>query len=243
MIETTGDLINFTLRASGINGVGQTPLAEDSNTALDLLRMLLSQWQRKRWLVWNEQDTAAISTGAQWYSIGPGSGNDFAVARPDKLHSAWCRLQPFAGPNPVDLKLMIVQAPEDWARLTIKDLKSLPTIAFLDTGFPNARATFYPVPPAGIYEMHIMTKATLPVYATLTDPLGVPEEYIEALMWSLCVRLQMAYGLPSRPDHVAAMKQAINVIQTANAQVATLMMPADLMHGGSDVSNWISRGP
>ena len=54
MLDTTGDLITFVLRASGINGVGQTPLAEDSNTGLDFLRMLMAQWQRKRWLIWNE---------------------------------------------------------------------------------------------------------------------------------------------------------------------------------------------
>jgi hypothetical protein len=61
-------------------------------------------------------------------------------------------------------------------------------------------------------------------------------------MWSLCVRMQMAYGLPSRPDHVAAMKQALNVIMMANTQIAEARMPAFLIGRGGDVSSWAGRG-
>lgn len=204
--------------------------------------MLLSQWQRKRWLVWNEQEVAAVATGANSYTIGPGPGTDFVSARPDRIHAAFCRLQPFGGPNPVDLPLQIIEAHEDWAGITIKDLKSIPAAVFYDSSFPVGRVYFWPVPSAAHYEMHLVVKASLPTYTTLTDPLGVPDEYIEAMMWSLCVRLQMSYGLPARPDHTAAMKQAINVIEMANTQIGLLSMPAALTHRGGDVSSWAGRG-
>jgi hypothetical protein len=210
-IETTGDLINFVLRASGLNGVGQTPMAEDSNTGLDMLRMLIAQWQRKRWLVWNEQETAKISTGANSYTIGPGL--DFDTARPERIHAAWCRMQPFGGPNAVDIALNIIQAKEDWALTTIKDLHSLPTNVFYDSAFPIGRVYFWPVPSGSQYEMHLVTKATLPVYTSLYDPLGLPDEYIEALMWSLCVRMQMAYGLPARQAQAANPNYTIALIE------------------------------
>jgi hypothetical protein len=239
MLNTTGDLITFTLRAAGVNGVGQTPMAEDSNTGLDLLRMLMAQWQRKRWLIWNEQEVSVVSTGSQFYTIGP--GQDFDTARPDKIHAAWCRMQPFAGPNPVDIPLTIIEAKEDWAGISIKDLKSLPAAVFYDSSFPIGQVTFWPVPIAAHYEMHLVVKASLPVYTTLFDPLGVPDEYLEAMMWSLCVRLQMAYGLQARPDHVAAMKQAINVIEMANSQIKVLNLPNFGRHGG-DVSSWVGKG-
>ena len=62
-------------------------------------------------------------------------------------------------------------------------------------------------------------------------------------MWSLCVRMQMAYGLPARPDHVAAMKVAMNTIKLANSQIKLLSMPAALVgRGGGDVSSWWGRG-
>jgi hypothetical protein len=228
------------LRASGINGVGQTPLAEDSNTCLDMLRMLIAQWGRKRWLVWNEQELSVVSTGADYYTIG-GAGADFNTARPDKIHAAWVRLNPQSGQNPVDIPLTIIQAKEDWSVITIKDLKSLPAAVFLDTSWPQGRVYFWPVAPAGAnYELFLVIKGGLPVYTTLVDPLALPEEYIEALMWSLCVRMEMAYGLPARPDHVAAMRQAVNVVQTANTQIATLRMPS--FGGSGDVSSFAGRG-
>jgi hypothetical protein len=241
VIETTGDLINFVLRASGLNGVGQTPLADDSNTCLDHLRMLVAEWQRKRWLIWSLIEKSAVSTGANSYTIGP--GQDFDTPRPDKLHAAFVRLMPFAGPNPVDIPLGIIEAREDWSAITIKDLRSIPAAVFYDSAFPVGVLRFWPVPPANHYEMHVTIKAALPTYTTLVDPLALPEEYHAALMWSLCVRMQMSYGLPARPDHVAAMKEAINTIKMANTQIGLLSMPAAL--GGrrnGDVSSWVGQG-
>ena len=241
MLATTGDLIQFVLRSVGISGVGQTPLAEDANTCLDFMRMLIAQWQRKRWLIWHEQEVSKVATGNNFYTIG--QGQDFDTARPDKIHAAWCRMMPFGGPNPVDIPLGIIEAHEDWAGITIKDLKSLPSAVFYDSSFPIGRVHFWPVPPAGIYEMHLVLKGSLPVYTTLTDPLALPDEYMEALMWSLCVRMAMAYGLPARPDHVGAMRVAMNTVMMANAQIPLLSMPAALSgHRGGDVSSWVGRG-
>jgi hypothetical protein len=241
MIETTGDMITFVLRASNINGVGQTPLAEDSNTGLQFMNWLMSQWRKKRWMVWNLPSTSLVSTGANSYSIGP--GGDYDLPRPDRIHAAWCRMQPFGGPNPVDIPLSIIEAKEDWAGITIKDLKSIPAAVFYDSGFPMGSIYFWPVPPGGIYEMHLVTKAPLPTYTTLTDPLALPDEYEEALMWSLCVRMQLAYGLPTNPGHVGAMKLAINTVKMANTQIPLLSMPAALSgRRGGDVSSWQGKG-
>jgi hypothetical protein len=241
MIETTGDLITFVLRASGINGIGQTPSAEDSNTGLQFLVWQIAQWRRKRWMVWNLPSTSIVSTGANFYTIGP--GEDFDIPRPDKIHAAWCRLKPFGGPNAVDLPLAIIEAKEDWAGITVKDLKSLPAAVFYDSSWPVGQVYFWPVPPGGDYEMHLVTKADLPTYTMLTDPLALPDEYEEALMWSLCVKMQMSYGLPARPDHVAAMKVAMDTIKMANSQIPLLSMPAALTgRRGGDVSSWQGKG-
>jgi hypothetical protein len=240
MIATTGDLISFVLRASGLNGVGQTPLAEDSNTCLDFLRMLMAQWQRKRWLVWAEQEVSLTSTGADSYTIGPGQAIN--TARPDKIQAAFVRLSPFTGPNAVDIPLAIIEAHEDWAGVTVKELQSLPAAVFYDSAFPVGSVYFWPVPTAAVYQLHLVLKVSLPVYTGLTDALNLPPEYIEALIWSLSVRMQMAYGMPARPDHVAAMKQAINVIQNANSQIPLLSMPAGLVWGAGDASSWSGRG-
>src|SRR4029077_4220380 len=192
MISTTGDLITFVLRASGINGVGQTPLAEDSNTGLDMLRMLIAGWQRKRWMVWNEQELSKVSTGANFYTIGP--AQDFDSPRPDEIHAAWCRLKPFGGPNAVDISLAIIENHEDWAGIGVKDLKSLPAAVFYDSSFPIGRVYFWPVPPGGDYEMHLVVKAILPIPVAVTDTMDLPPEYLDAVVSNLACRIVVASG-------------------------------------------------
>jgi hypothetical protein len=209
----------------------------DMNDATSLLVMMLGQWQRKRWLVWNEAETAKVSTGSQWYSVGP--GGDFNMPRPDKLHGGFVRFQPFAGPNPVDIPLAIIEAKEDWGKITIKDLKSIPEVMFYDSAFPMGRVTFYPVPPSGLYELHIFTKAQLPVYVHLTDQLLVPPEYLDAIVNNLALRLP---GAQITPLLLGQARASLETIRLANAQISTLSLPGILGGRGGDVSSWSGRG-
>lgn len=227
MIQTAGDLITFALRAAGIIGVGQTAAAEDSYTGLDFLRMLIAQWNRQRWLSYVEQEVAvASSTGAQSYTIGPGM--DFNCARPDYITAAYARIIPGSPPNLVDVPLTVLMSREDYAQISIKTLETFPAFVFYESGYPTGRIYVWPVPPAGMYGIYLSVKAALPTYTTLTDPLNLPDEYLEALVWSMCVRLQMAYGLPARQDHAAAMTRAMQTLRQANTQIPQLAIPAPL---------------
>jgi hypothetical protein len=224
VIETTGDLITFALRTAGINGVGQTPLAEDSNTGLQLLSNLMAEWQRKRWLVWTLVDSSITSTGATSYTVGP--TGDFAIARPDKLEAAYARLLPTGPGLSVDYPLALILAREDFSKLTLKTLTTFPSSVFYDSSFPTGLLYFWPVPPSGQFELHIVTKQGLPAYTTLTDDLALPPEYMSAALYSLAVELAMNYGLDPRPSIVMKMRAALQVVRTANIQPATLNMPS-----------------
>jgi hypothetical protein len=224
-IETVGDLITFALRTSGVNGVGQTPLAEDFTDALVLLRAMLAGWQRKRWLVPNEVDLAITSTGAASYTIGP--------IRPDRVHAAYVRLLG-SNDNPPDIRLTVIDSYEDYAQITLKNLSTFPQAVFYDATWPDGLLKFWPIPPAGAYELHVLFTAPLPIYVNLTDELNLPPEYLEALIYSLAVRLAMNYGLDPRPAHVMAMRQAMNTLRMANTRVSQAMMPAGVgASGGS----------
>jgi hypothetical protein len=235
LISTAGDLITFALRASGINGVGQTPMAEDSNTGLELLRNLIAQWQKKRWMEYVLQEVSVpSSTGAQFYTIGP--GQDFDCARPDYIAAAYIRILGGSPGNLVDIPIQIIHAREDYAGISVKTLQSMPAVVWYESQWPTGRVYWWPVPPGGMYGLYLTVKSPLPTYSTLTDPLNLPPEYNEALIWSLCVRLQMSYGLQARPDQVAAMNQAMQVLRQANLQIAELAIPAPGGRRGSDIS-------
>lgn len=234
MISTTGDMILFVLRASGITGVGQTPSAEDANTCLQILADLIAQWQRKRWLNYALQEVSvAASTGAQYYTIG--IGQDFDCARPTHIKAAYIRILT-GGPNQVDMPVEIINSREEYASISIKTLQTIPYAVFLDTQFPIGRVYWWPVPPAGMYGLYLEVQAPLPTYSTLVDPLNLPAEYYRALRWTLCVEMQLAYGLPPNPGHVAAMNVALSVLRVANAQIPELEIPRSLGRIRSDVS-------
>jgi hypothetical protein len=225
-LNTAGDLIAFALRSASINGVGQTPSAEDSNDGLILLRSLVAQWQQKRWLVPSLTDIAKLATGAETYTIGPGL--DFNTPRPAKIESAYARFMGIPGPNTVDYPLGIIESREAYNAIGLKNLSTIPLALFYESAYPAALLHFWPVPPSGQYELHISTKAALPTYASLTDPIGLPAEYTEALIYSLAVRFAINWGLDPRPAHVMAMQQALNTIRQANFQIPQMAMPAGI---------------
>ncbi len=227
MIRTTGDLITFALRTSGINGVGQTPLAEDSNTGLQLLSNIVAEWQRRRWLVWSLVDTAITATGADSYSVG--SGGDFDIARPDKLEAAYARLLPTGPGLSVDYPLGLILAREDFSKITLKTLTTFPGSVFYDSAYPTGQLYFWPVPPAGQFDLHIVTKQGMPSYTALTDDLALPPEYMSAALYSLAVELALNYGLDPRPGVIMKMRAALQTIRLANVQPATLSLPPGVM--------------
>ena len=273
--ETVEDAILLALRLAGrINdqqSVSDT--SKDMYDALSLLIMMMGQWQRKRWSIWNEQEVSLVSTGANFYTIGP--GQDFDTARPDKIQAAWVRLggvsgsfgttggyllgvadvMPFplgdtgsgsgtgATANLVDISLSIIEAKEDWAAIAIKDLKSIPAAVFYDSSFPIGRVYFWPVPPAAAYQMHLVVKASLPVYAALNDPLNLPPEYLDAVVNNLACRIIVASGGQISPFLLGQARASLETIKMANSQIPLLSMPwplAGRRHG--DVSSWAGRG-
>ena len=259
--ETVQQAVFLALRMAGritdTQSVSDT--SKDVNDAFSLLVMMLAQWQRKRWLIWNEEEVWIPSTGANFYTIGP--GQDFSTARPDKIHAAWVRLRPSGGwgselpdqlpfplgqqpgINPVDIPLQIIEAREDWSQIAIKDLRSIPAAVFYDSSFPVGRLYFWPVPIAAEYGLHVVVKGSLPVYAAITDPMGLPPEYVDAVVNNLACRIIVASGGQISPFLLGQAKASLETIKLTNSQIQLLSMPAALSgHRGGDRSSWAGAG-
>lgn len=150
-----------------------------------------------------------------------------------------------AAGSTIDYPMSIIESREDYARITLKTFQTLPGALFYDSAWPTGNLHLWPVPQPGQYEIHIYTKAPLPVYATVNDALNLPPEYSEALLFSLAVRIEMGAGGDPKPSHVQAMRAALATIRQANTQVPSLQMPAGLpgmrRHGyGSNQAAMIS---
>src|SRR5258706_11652035 len=152
------DIIKLALKDAGVLGVGQTPLAEDANDALDTMNAMIGQWRRKRWLVWVLRTDSIVSTGATSYTVGP-AGSDIVIApRPDKLESAYFRQTVQSQPNQIDYPLEIISSREVYNRIALKQLQSFPSYIYYESSFPQARIYPWPVPQANIYSLFISTK-------------------------------------------------------------------------------------
>jgi len=248
---TVNDLCLQALKECGAWGVGQTPLGDDIKDAWVRLQFMLQQWQMKRWLVYHLVTFGVTSTGAQTYTIGPGgdfqitpnpfnyqfapqSGSGIVVTRPERIESAFIRQVTSNNPNQVDWPLTIINSREDYNRIAIKQLTSFSQYLYYDNSFPLGTLYPWPIPQANIYALYVTIKAPLPIaFLTLATRINLPYEYYNAILYNLAIRLRPKYGISAmQGDHLPGLaKDALNVLRTANLQIANLQMPASLQRG------------
>jgi len=234
-MPTPLDLINLSLFSAGIVGTGQTASAQDVNNSFALLNYMLSEWQRKRWIVWHLVDLAVVSNGSTSYTVGPG-GNINVAQRPDRLEAAYLRQLVAAPPFQVDFPIQILEAREDFARISLKELTSFTRYMWYDAAYPTGAIYPWPLPNATIYELHILIKEQLSQFTALNQSFNLPLEYENAVHWNLTDRLVTAYQAPLSPDQVNKIermaKSSLNTIRKANTQIARLTMPPNLVRPG-----------
>lgn len=227
-MTTAGDLISLSLREAGVIGIGQTAGAQDFTDCMRILNGMMSQWQRRRWIVYHLVESVVQANGALNYTVGP--GGDFSIQRIDSIESAFFRQNVNTEPNNVDYPLTPIRAREDYNKIALKSLASFPQVFFFDSGYPLGYLYVWPLPDSS-YELHITTKQALPQFTSLPEEIELPPEYEEALHYNLAVRLKPLYGLPPDPTITQLAKIALNTIKNANAQIMKLQMPDDLIKG------------
>lgn len=229
-LTTPQDLISFSLRAIGVLGVGQTALAEDYRDAFSVLNAMLSVWNRRRWMVYHLIDVTKVSTGAQFYSVGPGA--DFDTPRPDRLEFAFFRQMVSSQPNNVDYPLHILESREDYNLIALKGLTSFPGAIFYDSAFPWGYVYPWPIPQSGLYEIHLTLKGQLSQFASYVQSLNLPPEYVETIWTNLALRLAAIYpGSVVTPETKGLASASLQTVQGANLQIPLLRMPAGLGRG------------
>lgn len=221
---TVRDLIVGALVDSGAFGRGMPPSADAVNAGLQRLNWMISQWGRKRWIVYRLAEYSIMSDGSESYTVGPGGQIDIPV-RPNAIEYAFMRQTLNITPdNPVDYPLMMINSHEDYSRVTLKKLKSWPEAVFYDPVLPLGVIKTVPVLQAS-YELFFGIKQVLSRYGSLNDVLGLPEEYEAALYYNLLIRVGAKYRIAQDPVNVALAKDGLNVLREANNAISTLQMP------------------
>ena len=236
-MTTWVELINLIFRDSGVLGVGQALQAQDTSDAVQRINMMLSQWKRRRWLVYHLVDYSHTMDGSLFYTIG--SGGDINVTRPNSIESAFMRQSVQSAPNQIDYPLRLIQSYEDYSRIALKNMQAGPSwYLFYDSGYPLGK--LYPWPLAGgsaggsgPFELHIQVKSELTTVGDITQDIALPPEYEEAIYAVQKQRTRSAYRLPPDKDINDQARAALETLRTANFQIPTLNMPAGIQARGA----------
>lgn len=226
-INTPNDIIKFALKVAGITGTGVTPKPEDVNDMFNDLNMMLAVWNRERFMEFNELDIGITATGQTSYTIGP--NGDFNTPRPDQLQSAYLRI--LNDPNPsnqnIDIPLSIIYSHEDYGLIGQKELQTISNAVFYDSAFPLGNLYFVPIPQGGnLYEVHVILKNSLGTFPSLTTPISLPPEYLNAIYWNLAKRALPRYGRASNSEIDFQASAGKDAVRGANTQLRMLRMPA-----------------
>jgi hypothetical protein len=231
-VDTVLQLVTNALIDAGIEGIDEDIEQPVLNRAFVQLNWLLATWPRKRYLDYRIQDYAIVSTGAQTYSVGL-NGDVNLNPRPDRLEYAFLRfLNSSSGNLFVDRPIDIIQSHEDYARITVKNIGTLPWRIFYDPEWPVGKLLPWPIPQAGLYEMHVGFKVIPNRFRSLQDKINLPPEYEAAMNWCLARRLRVSYQMPADPTIDSIARDALNAIRLANQAVGTLRLPAFLRNRG-----------
>lgn len=228
-VDNYQTLIVNALQDAGIVGIDEDVEPAVLQRAVRQCNWILAQWARKRWLTYRIQDYSFIATGAQAYAVGPGGVINISP-RPDRLEYAFLRFlqQVPSGGTPVDIPIDIIQSHEDYSRITVKSIGTLPWRIFYDPLWPMGLLFPWPVPQASIYQIHVGFKVVLPRFGNVQQQITFPPEYEVALNFSLARRLRMSYQLPPDPTLDSLCRDALNVLRLANTAVGLLRMPSAL---------------
>lgn len=226
-----GDLITQALKLTGAVPQGQTPSAEESNDALTMANQMLSAWNAKRWDVYGLNDVSTPATGALSYTLG--TGEAFNTPRVDRLEAAYMVQDVNGNAYPVSYNLKILQAYEDYARISVKNLPSFAQYVFYDAAYPIGNVYFWPVPNLPGITLHVLVKQPLEQFGGLTQEITLPPPYLEALLYNLVVRLKPMYGMPPDPTITALASAALNTLSNSNAQVPRAQIDSRLKGGGA----------
>jgi len=221
---TPRDIINLALKTANVVGVGQSSLPEDINDCFNMLNMMIAQWQRRRYMVYNLKTVSITATGATSYTIG--LGQQFNTERPAKIEAAFIRMQ--GGSNlPVDYPLQVLRAKEDYDRISIKTLNAFPQYVFYDSTFPVGNVFVWPVP-NNQYQIFLTVMTQLQAFQNLSEVIVMPNEYLDAMQWNLADRILTIYGLPENPKITRYAEVSMRAIMENNSQIPLLHMPVAL---------------
>lgn len=240
------ELINLSLRTSGILGVGQVALTQDLTDAQVMLKLLMQQWRQKRWLVFRLNSIMIpLVPGKPVYTVGPAPADipTDGSFRPANIQSCYLRQDVGSGPNsyPVDFAMRITNSRQEYDAISLKNLMSWPSLIYYDPKVPLADLYVWPIPVQTLFHLYIAWQQAIDVAAEGAQSLELesvlPAETQLALMYELARLTAINYKMPQDATLDGAARAAINTMRSTNFALRPLGMPPGLVGSGARMKN------
>jgi len=168
------------------------------------------------------------------------NGN-FAIPRPLAITNAFTRITA-SGQTGLDYQIDIVNR-DKYAAIGLKGLNGpWPILLYYDPTFPLGNIYFYPNP-SQVGVLHLWTDTILTDFATLTQPINLPQGYAQAIKCNLALWLAPEYGKTAGSLLVSQAKESKNSIRSLNAMPAVqAFYDADIVRRTRTDAGWIMHG-
>lgn len=226
LANTVNDLITIAYRSVNITQQGQTPDANQLAFGLAHYNLMMANFVGMGIDTWPRATLSkALSAGTASYTIGPSGA--IVASRPIMV------LNVYKSNGTTDSPLYEMSKRE-YFKLASKTTAGTPLYYFYDQGFASATAPgtiyIYPVPanadlPLTLY-VDVRTSFT-PSTSPATDKPLCPDEWQDAVMWNLAVRILQHTGRPVPQEIMFLAQTALRNASGLDVEEAKLMPHPD----------------
>lgn len=203
--QATRDLIiTEALRLVGGVATGETPSTYQISESADALNLMVLAWQADGMPLWAlKQYNFSLTDNTNSYEIG--IGKTLNVPKPLKIIQAWRRTS-----SNIDIPLTTLTK-NSYNLLSSKTSTGVPTQYYYDPQNLFGTIFIWPTPLSTTDSIYIVYQRPFEDFNASTDTPDFPQEWHEALIYGLAVRLAPKYGMP--PMDRRELKEEANAIR------------------------------
>lgn len=208
------DMLTRALRAVGNVGSGETPNADDINTALLAANDMLDSWSASKLFVFQMLEESFPLVASQGvYLVGPSGA--FVTVRPTAVQSAFVRM------GALDFPLEPI-GNDAYSSIGMKaSFSAIPKFFYYNPQATNGELSIWPVPQSGL-TIFMQSPQQLTQFTDLATDIALPPGYAEAIRYALMPRLA-AEGLGTvNAEQLKLAESSVARIQTLNSNVPVL---------------------
>jgi len=203
------EAIRSSMRKISALSSGQEPTPQEYKDCLEALNLMLDSWSADIAEVFSyTREEFTMTPGTAEYTIG--DAGDFDTVRPKEILSAFVQYPGANNKYGIDV---VGQERYDYQNLA--NTPGRPRKMYYNPTYPLGTLFFYYSPNAA-FTLTLKTKKALGVYTSINDEITLPQEYNEAIVFNLILRISDEFGFAVPNDIKRMAKESINIVKKLN---------------------------